>query len=209
MRAFASTAPRPPGGGPPIKFEPATSNYVGSLGFFYGRQCVPATGLACNNVGIFYIGSEVAIKDITDGTSHTLLLGERDDRCNAASWIGTPNPPDINHLTGYFQVATTLWGVSQPERPKTPPPFVRYCDAAFSSAHVGGANFAMADASIRFISDEIDFDDDGCPHDVASGFTPTFEQPYPPNWPECNTNSLGVLHRLGSRNDGLVINESF
>jgi prepilin-type processing-associated H-X9-DG protein len=204
LRPFDSTTPPPPGG--PQAFEPATSNYVGSMGFFYARQCVPATKFSCDNSGIFFIGSDINLGQIIDGTSHTLLLGERDERCNSASWIGTASPPDINHRRGYFQVATTRWGVNEPAPPVAAT--FRGCDAAFSSTHPGGANFALADASVRFISEQIDYDADGCRHGKPD-FTATPNESWPNEWPECDTNGLGVFHRLGSRNEGLPISETF
>jgi prepilin-type N-terminal cleavage/methylation domain-containing protein/prepilin-type processing-associated H-X9-DG protein len=204
LRPFDSTTPAPPGG--PRSFQPATSNYVASSGFFYARQCVPATRFSCDNSGVFFIGSEIKISHVIDGTSHTLLLGERDERCNSASWIGTPNPPDINHRRGYFQVASSRWGINEPAPPVTAT--FRGCDSAFSSAHPGGANFAMVDGSVRFIAEEIDYDADGCRHGKPD-FTASPDENWPDEWPTCDTNGLGVFHRLGSRNEGLPIAETF
>lgn len=183
---------------PPDDFLPPTSNYVGSMGFFCDRQCSIFGGgitTACDNVGIFYIGSNVGLKKITDGSSHTLLLGERQEIGDAGSWIGTASPPDINDRNGYFQVASTRWGINEAPPPRTVS--IRNIDKSFSSAHAGGANFAMADASVRFISENIDYNpgDDPNLHKFGGPLPP-------PGWPDPN---VGVFHLLGDRNDGAVI----
>jgi prepilin-type N-terminal cleavage/methylation domain-containing protein/prepilin-type processing-associated H-X9-DG protein len=205
LRPFDTTTPPPPGG-TADEFQPATSNYVGCSGYFYARVCLIKNfggpePFGCDNSGIFFIGSKISFKDIPDGTSNTLLLGERDERCNSGSWIGTASPPDINHRRGYFQVGSTRWGVNEPAPPKEAN--FRGCDASFSSTHPGGANFAMADASVRFISEDINYDNGDVPHGhpvyVKSDMMQSY---YPANWPNEN---VGVFHRLGSRDEGLVI----
>src|SRR5436305_4784576 len=59
-------------------------SYGGSVGMFYlhpgsyddaGVASVPSLTAQCN--GIFYVGSTVRISGITDGTSNTMLFGER------------------------------------------------------------------------------------------------------------------------------------
>jgi prepilin-type processing-associated H-X9-DG protein len=212
LRPFESDTPTPPGGSAK-EFQPATSNYVGCQGFFFARFCQPKGSsflgtpdrFGCDNSGIFFIGSKITFKDIPDGTSNTLLLGERDERCNSASWIGTPSPPDWNHRQGYFLVGSTLWGVNEYAPPKGYS--FRGCDASFSSAHPGGANFALADASVRFINEDIDYDDGGVEHGMDSYNSGKMKvNYYPPNWPNAE---VGVFHRLGSRDEGLVINAQF
>jgi prepilin-type N-terminal cleavage/methylation domain-containing protein/prepilin-type processing-associated H-X9-DG protein len=182
----------------PKDFEPATSNYVGSKGFMYGMNCDPDSRIGCEDTGMFFIDSKINIKHITDGTSNTLLLGERDQRCNAATWIGSISPPDINHKRGHFQVATSRWGINRPEREITY--WWRGCEAGFSSTHPGGANFAMADASVRFISEEIDTDPGG----IETNFSPTANHRWPDNWPN---DGIGLFHRLSSRDDQLVVGQ--
>ena len=203
----------------PNGFEPATSNYVGSRGFFYDRYCytsgkkkgnitVPSPG-NCDNTGIFFADSKVAIKNITDGTSKTFLLGERDYRCNAASWIGA-DPAEHDLKRGYFQTAVTYYDLNKPELPQGDPSLplgpgygFRACESGFGSVHPGGAHFAMADASVHFISDEID--SNNCSTEAAPYFIqPSWRglPPYPPGWPN---ERVGVYQRLGSIADGLTV----
>jgi prepilin-type N-terminal cleavage/methylation domain-containing protein/prepilin-type processing-associated H-X9-DG protein len=204
---------RPWDGTPAVTgFQPAASNYVGNAGFFYARQCLPDKRF-CDGSGIFGYGIErITIGRITDGTSHTFMLGERGEYGKSASWNGNPKPRDINYRRAGYLVGWTTFGINEP----APDPSVgifRGVQVSFHSSHPGGAHFAMADASVKFISDEIDYSEDGCRHGLPL-FTPSDTVPWPPEWPgpDCDTNlpgQLGVFHRLGSRNEGTVIPETF
>ena len=85
----------------PKGFQPSTSNYVGSKGII-DADC-PGSGSSpnwvpnkniCDDTGVFYGDSHVTLKQITDGTTKTFLIGERDKFCLAATWIGVRNPLD-------------------------------------------------------------------------------------------------------------------
>ena len=83
----------------PIGFQPSTSNYVASMGTIdaicdgglLGGQWV-IDQPRCNNTGVFFGNSAISMKQITDGTSKTFAVGERDKFCLAATWIGVRNP---------------------------------------------------------------------------------------------------------------------
>jgi len=180
----------------PEGFEPAAANYVASDGYFIGRRCTYATKLGCDDTGVFYGDSHISIKQITDGTANTFLLGERDERCDAATWVGVFSAPAWG-VDEYWIYGTTKWKLNRPVQERSAGGY-RACALAFSSPHVGGANFAMADASVRFISEEIDYDTGGVDHSYLA----TPEQNWPDNWPNEN---LGIYQRLGTRDDGLVI----
>jgi prepilin-type N-terminal cleavage/methylation domain-containing protein/prepilin-type processing-associated H-X9-DG protein len=205
FRKFGPISPAAPPG-----FEPATSNYVGSRGFFYHRTCNTTSKVGCDNTGVFFVGSKVGIKDILDGSSHTILLGERDERCNAATWIGGVSPPDIDLKRGYHQLAVTYWDLNNPELPHGTGVggWFRACESGFGSAHVGGANFAMADASVRFIPEQIDSDNASAagPNQIQHPYPPKAAEPYPANWPN---EQIGVFQRLGTIDDALTIRDSF
>jgi prepilin-type N-terminal cleavage/methylation domain-containing protein len=141
------------------RFLPSTSNYVGSRGII-DAGC-PGSGnpwvvdeLRCNSNGVLFGNSDVSTKDITDGTSKTFIVGERDKFCLAATWIGARNPQDGS------EIHSSLWTLAHVAIALNHPTTARYetCPEGFSSAHPDGAFFAFCDASVRFIRDDVSFD---------------------------------------------------
>lgn len=199
------------GNNTPADFVPATSNYVGSKGTI-NSTCPKASGagpwmpdqLRCNNNGIFFGNSQVAIKQITDGTSKTFLIGERDKFCLAATWIGVRNPLGPDSWSSNWAMAHAGYPLNYACTGNH-----NTCTEGFSSAHPGGAFFAFCDASVRFISDDINFDLIGNKLDC------TLSPPAPFSASSCfsQDNSsppkqVGVYQRLAWRNDGLAIDST-
>jgi prepilin-type N-terminal cleavage/methylation domain-containing protein/prepilin-type processing-associated H-X9-DG protein len=129
--------------------------------------------------GIFCWDSSIGLADVTDGASHTFLFGERSHRDpeydRLALTVNSPFYP-LGTIGGWAMVFATEGGSLPSHLLSTPVPINyrvpagtsvgefqqgptgvrnnRLC--AFGSGHPGGANFAFADGSVRFLSDKTD-----------------------------------------------------
>jgi prepilin-type processing-associated H-X9-DG protein len=137
----------------------ARSNYPGNGGnTWLGPNLSPGTD------GIFNAVKATAIRDITDGTSNTFMVGERaspdvlkSDPNNphpgfAALWAGVDTwgvGPGGESLWGFttFRMQDGYFGGSLPTTYEA--------GSAFSSLHPGGANFCFCDGSVHFLSQGI------------------------------------------------------
>src|SRR5262249_28064436 len=91
--------------------------------------------------------SPVAIGAITDGTSNTFLTGETDFEPQ-----GVPST-SYGGVWAYGYIGYS-WGTAFNPVNKHNNTSTVY--GAFRSQHAGGANFALADGSVRLVSDSID-----------------------------------------------------
>ena len=159
-------------------WKPASSNYVGNAGLL-------DVGGGEKNNGMFYGNSKVRMIDIDDGASNTFLVGERNARCAAGTWIGVRNPPGEGMYGTYFIRGRVSIKLNDPRDAQHDT-----CTEGFSSEHPGGALFAFADGSIHFISDTIDFNNAGISAADLRKPNPTYDK-----------TQLGIYQRLGARDD--------
>jgi prepilin-type N-terminal cleavage/methylation domain-containing protein len=120
--------------------------------------------------GPFYRNSRTRFRDITDGTSNTVFLGEHSSALSEKTWVGVipgayTHPGQSTPENGPDAAATLTLvhaGPSGGELDITgfpiihPPNFPTLHVGQMFSEHIGGAHVCLGDGSVRFISENID-----------------------------------------------------
>jgi prepilin-type N-terminal cleavage/methylation domain-containing protein/prepilin-type processing-associated H-X9-DG protein len=118
-------------------------------------------GVSATN-GILFPASKVNLKDVTDGTSHTFIVGEL--AWNAGPqrvWLaggGSQTNLDTYVYTSkniYWPLNTACRGSTTGNLPTTAQCPYANNDMSFGSNHPGGCHFAMCDGSVQFVRDDI------------------------------------------------------
>ncbi len=143
-----------------------TMDYVGIGGSYSGVapfniDCGATIygGYACNN-GLMRIATSAELRDCTDGTSNTMIIGEesgliagRDYRSNYyGGWAGH---------TGISGWGTGVRTVRYSPNPRVAPPGgdqTYNANGALTSEHTGGVHVLMADGAVRFLSNNLSID---------------------------------------------------
>lgn len=129
----------------------ATANYVG----MYGNSEPGIDG-----TGLFFRNSRIRLREIADGTSHTIAVGERSHALGQSTWVGSVTgallAPGVADGIGTYEVehgATMILG--QAGEHKSPGDPTGEADM-FHSLHSGGVNFVFADAHVSFLTTAMD-----------------------------------------------------
>jgi prepilin-type N-terminal cleavage/methylation domain-containing protein/prepilin-type processing-associated H-X9-DG protein len=140
----------PDGFGNPICLA-APSSYAACVGGDESDAAGP------NGLGILYRNSRTHMTDVTDGTSNTILIGERAWANANGIWAGAINNgvckrglqnPCPGSGAGWYPAATLVQAHSHLNNA------ISDTDGGlddFSSLHAGGSNFLFADGTVRFL----------------------------------------------------------
>jgi prepilin-type N-terminal cleavage/methylation domain-containing protein/prepilin-type processing-associated H-X9-DG protein len=143
-----SVAVNPPHTNPNLPVTFATSNYIASFGSTDYHPCYTnAVGVACPGNGVFFLNSRTSVANVRDGTTYTMMVGERRTNMTTSPpiqgmWFGAPPG-------GVESVGRVLGSTDQP--PDDPAQHFE----AYSSMHGNGVNLLLCDGSVQFVIDSV------------------------------------------------------
>lgn len=123
--------------------------------------CEGGAGRLYFDNGFFFMNSSVRIGQAPDGTSNTYLVGEtkfmrtpEDEGVgdNYPSWASGADMRSNANDSSYQTMAAAVLPINDPALPTNSGDYMRL----FGSHHVAGCHMAFADASVHFVSENVD-----------------------------------------------------
>jgi len=141
----------------------ATSNYAGSAGHRYLTSDTNAANNAAGGkpgetTGLFWGHSKTQLRDIIDGASNTIAVGEaayvqHGVVFGAKVWAGCQKAGDTECIDDILASGRAPINTSSSD--------INVRHESFNSLHAGGAHFVFADGSVHFISENIYYNTNG------------------------------------------------
>ncbi len=146
--------------GPKSHFvNPATGREYGNHA---GTLLSLESGPGCSGAAPECSARVVRIKDITDGTSHTIIVGESTGRGVTDTNGDAPEGENFNNLVGAWAAFSNAGKIElnvddDGYSAINPPAEINWREEEFFSDHPGGVQVLMCDGAVRFLSDETDY----------------------------------------------------
>jgi prepilin-type N-terminal cleavage/methylation domain-containing protein/prepilin-type processing-associated H-X9-DG protein len=158
----------------------AKSNYIANHGTQFITLKDKQLDYMKDSFGVFWPDSKCTEAHITDGTSNTILAGERSTDYWAGVWVGVRdfNSDGDNGLRQVLGISDVKINERNKEDGRR----------GFGSQHPNGAFFVFADGHVEFLTEDIEFEQSGATSKVKA-----------------EKMKMGLYQRLLRRNDGQVL----